>query len=219
MITTGRLLRTAAAGLACGFALVWGLAAAPAGQDHGAITVTPAAASGATSENPAPETFSAQEIVDAGHRFFGTTTKGLARAVESVFAKQGRPTGYILGEEASGAFIGGLRYGEGWLYLKNHSSRAYRAMKVFWQGPTIGFDAGGNGSRVLMLVYDIDSPRQILGRFPGVSGSAYVIGGLGVSMHSNQQLVVAPIRTGVGARLGANLGYLKFTSRPTWNPF
>ena len=160
------------------------------------------------------ETFSAQEIIDAGHKFFGTTTKGLARAVESVFARQGRPSGYILGEEASGAFIGGLRYGEGWLYLKNGQRR-----KVFWQGPSIGFDAGGNGSRVLMLVYDIDSPRQILGRFPGVNGSAYVVGGLDISVHSNQQIIVVPIRTGVGARLGANMGYLKFTARPTWNPF
>ena len=160
------------------------------------------------------KTYSSQEIIDKGHKFFGTTTKGLARAVESVFAKHGRPTGYILGEEASGAFIGGLRYGEGWLYMKDGQRR-----KVFWQGPSIGFDYGGNGSRVLMLVYHIDTPRQIYSRFFGVSGSAYIVGGLGVSFHTNEQLVVAPIRTGIGARLGANIGYLKMTSRPTWNPF
>ncbi len=216
MIRFGKIVKTAIAGFVSGFLLVGGVQTVLAD----AVTITPTAASGATRENPAPETFSAKEIVDAGHRFFGTTTKGLARAVESVFARQGRPTGYILGEEASGSFIGGLTYGEGWLYLKDqHSRKAYRAMKVFWQGPSIGFDAGGNGSRVLMLVYDIDSPRQILGRFPGVSGSAYLVGGLSISMHSNQQLVVVPIRTGVGARLGANMGYLKFTKRPTWNPF
>ncbi len=216
MISFGKIARTAIAGFLSGFLLVGSIQVALAET----VTITPAAASGTTRENPAPETFSAREIVDAGHRFFGTTTKGLARAVESVFARQGRPTGYILGEEASGSFIGGLTYGEGWLYLKDqHSRKAYRAMKVFWQGPSIGFDAGGNGSRVLMLVYDIDTPRQILGRFPGVSGSAYLVGGLSISMHSNQQLVVVPIRTGVGARLGANMGYLKFTKRPTWNPF
>lgn len=216
MIKFAKIAKAAAAGFLSGFLLVAGLSGAPATE----VTVTPTAAAGPGRDNPAPDTFSAQEIVDAGHRFFGTTTKGLARAIESVFARQGRPTGYILGEEASGSFIGGLTYGEGWLYLKDqHSRRAYKAMKVFWQGPTIGFDAGGNGSRVLMLVYDIDSPRQILGRFPGVSGSAYLVGGLSISMHSNQQLVVVPIRTGVGARLGANMGYLKFTRRPTWNPF
>ncbi len=158
--------------------------------------------------------YSSGEIIRAGHRFFGTTTKGLARAVESVFARNGRPSGYILGEEASGAFVGGLRYGEGMLYLRNGQSR-----KVFWQGPSIGFDAGGNGTKVLMLVYRIDSPRQIFSRFFGVSGSAYVVGGFGVSMHTNEQLIVSPIRTGVGARLGASVGYLKMTKRPTWNPF
>ncbi len=158
--------------------------------------------------------YSSGEIIAEGHKFFGKTTKGLARAVESVFARNGRPTGYILGQEASGAFIGGLRYGEGTLYMKNGQRR-----KVFWQGPSLGFDAGGNGSRVLMLVYNIDTAREIYDRFYGISGSAYLIGGLGVSYNSNQKVTVAPIRTGVGARLGANVGYLKMTSRPTWNPF
>ncbi len=194
-------------------AVLLGALAAPAGADSYRTT-----ASAAYSDPAAPSkrarTFSSQEIVREGHKFFGKTTRGLARAVESVFARKGRPTGYILGEEASGAFIGGLRYGEGWLYLKDGQRR-----KVFWQGPSIGFDAGGNGSKVLMLVYHIDSPRQIFSRFYGVSGSAYVVGGLGISLHTNEQLTVAPIRTGVGARLGANIGYLKMTARPTWNPF
>ena len=160
------------------------------------------------------ETFDMDEIVRAGHKFFGTTTKGLARAVESVFKAHGRPTGYILGEEASGAFIGGLRYGEGWLFLKNGQRQ-----KIFWQGPSIGYDFGGNGSKTLILVYDIDTPREIYGRFPGVSGSAYLVAGLSVSMHSNDKIALIPIRTGMGARLGANIGYLKITQRPTWNPF
>lgn len=159
-------------------------------------------------------TFSAAEIVEAGHTFFGTTTKGVALAVESVFAKAGRPTGYIIGEEAAGAFVGGLRYGEGTLFLKNG-----KTSKVFWQGPSVGFDFGGNGSRTLVLVYDIRTPAEIYDRFIGLEGSAYVVGGLGVNFQSNDTLMLAPIRTGVGARIGANVGYLKYTERPTWNPF
>ena len=160
------------------------------------------------------QTFDAEEIIRAGHRFFGTTTKGLALLVEKAFRGHGRPSAYILGEEGGGAFIAGLVYGEGWLYMRDG-----RRVKVFWQGPSIGFDAGGNGSRVLMLVYKLDTPRQILGRFPGVSGSAYVVAGFSMSAYGDERMTIMPIRSGIGARLGGNLGYLKFTARPTWNPF
>ncbi len=197
MLTTTLLLSLAAA-----------MPAMAAGQS---VTVRPANAPATTQQR---ETFSVDEIVDAGHKFFGTTTKGLARAIESVFKAHGRPTGYVLGEEASGAFVAGLRYGEGTLYLKNG-----RQQKIFWQGPSIGLDAGGNGSKVLMLVYDIDIPREIFDRFIGISGSAYLVAGLSVSVHSNDKITLIPVRTGVGARLGGNLGYLKVTARPTWNPF
>ncbi len=159
-------------------------------------------------------TYSSDEIVTAGHQFFGTTTKGLAQAVEYVFQRAGQPNGYIIGEEGAGAFIGGLRYGEGTLYMKDG-----RQQKVFWQGPSVGFDFGGNGSRSLVLVYDMDTPRDIFDRFVGVEGSAYLVGGVGVNFQSNEKLKLAPIRTGVGARLGANVGYLKYTDHPTWNPF
>ena len=159
-------------------------------------------------------TYSPEEIVSGGHRWFGTTTKGVAQAVETVFAKAGRPSGYIIGEEASGAFFGGLRYGEGTLFMKDGTRK-----KVYWQGPSVGFDLGGNGSRVLVLVYNINSDHQIYDRFVGVEGSAYMVGGLGVNFQSNAHLKLAPIRTGVGARLGANVGYLKYTERPTLNPF
>jgi len=94
-----------------------------------------------------------------------------------------------------------------------------RRQKIFWQGPTVGLDAGGNGSKVLMLVYDIDTPRAIFGRFPGISGSAYLVGGFSVSVHANETITIIPVRSGVGARLGGNIGYLKITPRPTWNPF
>jgi hypothetical protein len=159
-------------------------------------------------------TFSSTEIVSKGHQFFGTTTKGLAQAVEHIFAEAGRPRGYIIGEEGAGAFVGGLRYGEGTLYIKNGPHQ-----KVYWQGPSVGFDFGGNGSRTLVLVYDIDTPRDIFSRFIGVEGTAYLVGGFGVNFQSNEKLKLAPIRTGVGARLGANVGYLKYTNKPTWNPF
>jgi len=160
------------------------------------------------------ETFSSTEIMTKGHSFFGSTTSGLAQAIEYVFQKAGRPQGYIIGEEASGAFVGGLRYGEGTLFLKDGTRK-----KVYWQGPSVGFDFGGNGSRSLVLVYNIDSTNDIFSRFIGVDGSAYLVGGLGVNFQSNEKLSLAPIRTGVGARLGANVGYLKYTASPTWNPF
>ena len=161
-----------------------------------------------------PSTYSAEEIVHGGHRWFGNTTKGMAKAVETVFSQAGRPSGYIIGEEASGAFFGGLRYGEGTLFMKDGTRK-----KVYWQGPSVGFDLGGNGSRVLVLVYNINQERQIYDRFIGIEGSAYMVGGLGVNFQSNDELKLAPIRTGVGARLGANVGYLKYTEYPTMNPF
>ena len=169
---------------------------------------------GAPARQNSDATYSPDEIIEGGHRWFGKTTKGVAKAVEQVFAQAGRPTGYIIGEEASGAFFGGLRYGEGTLFMKDGTRK-----KVYWQGPSVGFDLGGNGSRVLVLVYNIGSEHQIFDRFVGIEGSAYMVGGLGVNFQSNRDLKLAPIRTGVGARLGANVGYLKYTERPTVNPF
>lgn len=160
------------------------------------------------------ETFSSSEIMTKGHGFFGSTTNGLAQAVEYVFQKAGQPQGYIIGEEGAGAFVGGLRYGEGTLFLKDGTQQ-----KVYWQGPSVGFDFGGNGSRSLVLVYNIDHTSDIFSRFVGVDGSAYLVGGIGVNFQSNEKLSLAPIRTGLGARLGANIGYLKYTAKPTWNPF
>ncbi|MEM6664800.1 MAG: DUF1134 domain-containing protein [Pseudomonadota bacterium] len=159
-------------------------------------------------------TFSSTEIVGAGHQFFGTVSRNLAAVVESLFSRAGRPNGYILGEEAGGAFIGGLRYGEGTLYTKNAGSQ-----KVFWQGPSVGFDWGADGARTMVLVYNMTTTEDVYRRFAGVSGSAFVVGGLGVTALSDNVVTVVPIRSGVGARLGANVGYIKFTPRATWNPF
>lgn len=158
--------------------------------------------------------YTAQEIVDAGHEFFGATTGGLATMVERIFSSYGLPNGYVLGEEGSGAFVGGLTYGEGTLYTKNAGDH-----KVFWQGPSIGWDFGGEGSRVMVLVYDLDSIDALYRRYAGVAGSAYVVAGLGFNVLKSDHALIVPIHTGVGARLGVNLRYLKLTANPTWNPF
>ena len=168
----------------------------------------------AASDAGAP-TFQYREIVETGHSVFGRASTDIASAVEYTFASRGEPTAYIVGEEASGAFICGLRYGEGELRLKSGGFA-----RVFWQGPSIGFDIGGDGSRLLMLAYGITHQQQIFDVFAGPSGIAYVAGGLGVSFHQSEKgPVLAVIRAGVGLRLGVNLGYLRFTSEPTWNPF
>jgi hypothetical protein len=158
--------------------------------------------------------YTAQEIVDSGHRFFGATSGGLATAVEQVFSSYGLPNGYVLGEEGSGAFVGGLTYGEGTLYTKNAGDH-----KLFWQGPSLGWDFGGQGSRTMMLVYNLDSVDALYHRFIGVAGSAYVVAGVGFNVLKHDNMLLVPVRTGVGARLGINVGYLKVTGRPTWNPF
>ena len=161
------------------------------------------------------DTYSSQEIVDAGHKFFGKAARGLGEAVEYVFNSQGRPTAYIVGEEGAGSFFGGLRYGEGTIYYKSGIHQ-----KIYWQGPSLGLDVGADGARALVLVYNSSTPREIYGkRFGGVEGSAYLVGGLGVNFQKDRDIVLAPIRTGVGARLGANVGYLKYSKGPTWNPF
>ena len=158
--------------------------------------------------------YTMQEIVDAGHNFFGKTSGALASAIERTFAERGMPNGYILGEEAGGAFIGGLRYGEGVLYTKNAGDH-----KLYWQGPSVGWDYGVDGNRTMMLVYNLPDVPTLYRRYFGVSGSAYLVGGVGVTALTNRGVHLVPIRTGLGVRLGANVGYLKITARPVYNPF
>ena len=169
--------------------------------------------------NPAEDTYTATEIVSAGHQFFGSISGGLATLVERAVARYGLPNGYIIGEEGSGALIGGLRYGEGVLHTKLD-----RPKPIYWQGPSVGWDFGGDGDRTMMLVYDLPSALAIYRRFAGVNGSAYLVGGLGMTVLANTEVpertvYVVPIRSGLGARLGINIGYLKFTPARTWNPF
>ncbi|WP_183895796.1 DUF1134 domain-containing protein [Rhizobium skierniewicense] len=158
--------------------------------------------------------YSFQEIIDAGHGFFGETTGGLAKVVERAFQQYGLPNGYILGQEGSGAFVAGLTYGEGQLYTKNAGQHP-----VFWQGPSLGLDYGGQGTRAMMLVYNLPAVDSLYRRYGGVSGSAFIVAGVGMTVLKNSDVTIAPIRTGIGARLGINVGYLKLTQQPTWNPF
>lgn len=162
----------------------------------------------------APAQFSLDEVMDSGHRFFGALSRGLAEAVQEAGRRWGLPNGYILGQEASAAFVGGLRYGEGKLYTRNAGDQ-----KIFWQGPSIGFDAGADGDRTMMLVYNLPSVNSVFRRFGGIDGSAYFVGGFGFTALGADGMIVVPIRTGVGARLGVNISYLKFTPHSTWNPF
>jgi hypothetical protein len=185
------LFRAAALALAA----MIGLAAAPAKAQQGGA-------------------YTSEEIVREGHSFFGGVSEGLASVVERAVAEYGLPNGYILGQEGSGALIGGLRYGEGALHTRNAGQH-----KVYWQGPTIGADIGGSGDRVMMLIYNLPAVDAVYDRFLGVAGSAHIIAGFGMSALGRNGIYVVPIVSGVGARLGINFGYLKFTPQPTWNPF
>ncbi len=160
------------------------------------------------------DTYSGDELVESGRQFFGSASQGLASLVERAVSEFGLPNGYILGEDAGGALFAGARYGEGTVYTRNAGQYA-----VYWQGPSLGFDIGGDGSKVMMLVYNLNQIGDVLGRYAGVNGSAYVVGGFGMTVIKRGPVVMVPIHSGVGARLGVNIGYLNFTNEPTWNPF
>jgi len=158
-------------------------------------------------------TFDKESVVHDATAFFGKSTEGLARVVEKAFRENGRPVGYIKGEEVSGAIAVGLRYGDGELKLKSGETR-----KVYWQGPSIGFDLGMNASRVFILVYHLSKPDNIYQRFPGVDGSLYFVAGVGMNYQRRNDIVLAPIRLGVGWRTGASIGYMHYTRDKTYNP-
>src|SRR5215831_12189195 len=166
-------------------------------------------ADAAPARNPTSnDTYTADEIVQKASDFFGATTEAVAKAVERVFAEKGRPNAYIVGREGSGAVGVGLRYGDGELYMKKTGNRT---AKVYWQGPSVGFDIGGNASKTFTLVYNLPNTEAIYERFPGVEGSAYVVAGIGVNYQQNGRVILAPMRNGVGLRLGANIGYLSYS--------
>ena len=149
----------------------------------------------------------------AAENFFGNTAQGTAEVVEKIFADLGRPNAYISGDEAGAAFVGGLRYGEGWLYRRDQEP-----IHMFWTGPSIGFDFGANAAKCFALVYNLRRVSELFQRFPGVEGSAYFIGGIGVNYLRAAGMTVAPMRSGAGIRLGASIGYLSFTEEREWVP-
>jgi hypothetical protein len=160
------------------------------------------------------EGYTIDEIRDVTRGFFGTISTNLASVIEHAFSNSGRPTGYILGTEGGGAFLAGLRYGKGTLYLRQGGTQP-----IHWHGPSIGYDLGADGGRTLILVYRMREPAQLYRSFSGVDGSAYLVGGVGMTLLKGGDVIMAPIRSGLGLRLGASIGYLRFTSQPTWNPF
>jgi hypothetical protein len=176
-----------------------------------AVTETPLAP---LPPSPEGEGYTIEEIKAASAGFFGQVSANLASVIEHLFSKGGRPTGYILGTEGGGAFIAGVRYGDGTLYMRTGATQ-----KIYWHGPSVGFDAGAAGSKTLFLIYKLQAPEELYSSFTGIDGSAYLVGGVGVTLVTNGTVVLAPIRSGVGIRLGASLGYLRFTPKATWNPF
>ena len=162
------------------------------------------------------EAYTADELVAAGSRELGIAAEAMGSAIERIFADQGdRPTAYIAGEEGAGAAVVGLRYGRGALHMKDHSA----SQEVFWQGASVGWDIGGNASRVFTLVYGLYTPDAIYRRYPGVEGTAYLIAGLGVNYQRADGIVLAPVRTGVGLRLGANVGTMAYSRQRNILPF
>lgn len=160
------------------------------------------------------DTYKEDEIVREAGDFFGDVSQGLADAVHSVFEAYGEPNAYIKGEEAGGAFVVGLRYGQGELAMKNGTRQ-----RVYWQGPSAGWDFGGNAVKVFTLVYNLPNGDAIYRRYPGVEGSAYFVGGIGINYQQRDDVILAPMRSGVGLRLGASVGYLKYTKTREWLPF
>ncbi|HEY2071229.1 MAG TPA: EipA family protein [Rhizomicrobium sp.] len=160
------------------------------------------------------QTFTQNEVVQAASGFFGTTTEAVAKAVQKVFSDQGLPDAYIKGDEGSGAVVVGLRYGSGWLIRKG-----YPPLKVWWQGPTVGFDLGGNASKFFALIYNLRDDDRLFQKFPGVEGTYYFIAGIGINYMRSNHITIAPMRTGVGLRAGINAGYITFTREETINPF
>jgi hypothetical protein len=162
----------------------------------------------------AHDTFASEEISAKAKGFFGATSKGLAEAIEKVFQEKGRPNAYITGKEASGAVGIGVRYGKGHLHTKRGKSR-----RVYWQGPSVGFDLGGNAAKVFTPVYHLKKVDDLYQRFPGGEGSVFVVAGLAVGYQQSGEIILAPIRSGVGWRAGADIGYVHSSKDSSWVPF
>lgn len=159
--------------------------------------------------------YSIDEVREATRGFFGTISTSLASVIEHAFKTSGRPTAYVLGTEGGGAFLAGLRFGDGTLYMRNSPG----TRKVWWHGPSLGTDFGASGTRTIFLIYSLTDQDALFRTYSGIDGSAFFVGGVGMTVLKGGDVIMAPIRTGLGLRLGANIGYVRFTPQPTWNPF
>lgn len=160
------------------------------------------------------DTFDRATVLDQASAFLGDGAEGIGKIIEKLFDDLGEPNAYIKGTEASGALVIGARYGNGTLVTAAGASR-----EVHWTGPSIGFDTGGNVSKVFVLVYGLSKTDSLFQRFPAVDGSLYVVGGISANYHQSGDIILAPIRLGAGLRAGINIGYMKYTPSKTWNPF
>jgi hypothetical protein len=179
-----------------------------------AIAAVPAFADDEKKKTADGDSFDQDTVLHDAEAFFGKGAEGLAKVIEKAFKENGRPVGYIKGEEAAGAITVGLIYGDGTLVMKNAKAR-----RVFWSGPSIGFDLGANAAKVFVLVYHMKSPGALFQRFPAVDGSFYYVGGAGINYQRRDGITLAPIRLGVGLRAGASIGYIHYTPKKTYNPF
>jgi hypothetical protein len=203
MKTQSRLILT----IAC----LWGVAVWLAPP---ALTLGISGGTAFAAEAQEANAFDQDSVIKDAVEFFGSTTEGLAKVIEKAFKDYGRPNAYIKGEEASGAIAIGLRYGDGLLVRKGKESQ-----KVYWSGPSIGFDYGANASKVFVLVYHLDDSEQLFMRYPAVDGSLYFVGGAAINYQQRDNVILAPIRLGVGLRAGASIGYMHYTKTKTYNPF
>ena len=190
-------------------ALVGLLAAGPALAQEAQTAPVPAPApAAAPPPPPATQTYAEEDVLGAAEDVFGKGAEGLAEIVRKTFKDRGQPNAYIVGREAGGAFIVGVRYGSGMLYHKVEGER-----KIHWTGPSVGFDIGGDGSKVFALVYNLNDTEDLYRRYPAAEGKAYLIGGFTANYLQRDNIVIVPIKLGVGWRLGLNGGYLKFSKK------
>ena len=184
-------------------------------KSNDAYVPLPSAGAPAVASAAGDNGYSIDEIQVATRGFFGSVSTSVASVIEHAFKTTGRPSAYVLGTEGGGAFLAGLRFGEGTLFMRSQPG----TRQVYWHGPSLGTDFGASGSRTMFLIYKMQEPDALFRTFTGVDGSAYFVGGVGVTLLKGGDVIMAPIRTGLGFRLGANVGYVRFSDKPTWNPF
>ena len=154
------------------------------------------------------------DVFNAAEGLFGRGARGLAGILENILRDQGEPIAYIAGQEASGAFIFGVRYGSGTMHHQIEGDR-----DVYWTGPSVGFDVGGDVNKVFVLVYNLNDSQQLFRRYPGGEGHAYFVGGFSATYLRRGDVVLIPVRLGGGLRLGVNVNYMRFSEHNRWLPF